>query len=287
MATTVDRADAGPVSWALLLALDAPLVAGSWYAACAGALAEAVRPACAAVLGLSVWLVYSADRWLDGRRLHRPHAASARHRLAAGGGRLPVAVWACVLALDVVVALRGLSAEELRVGYLVLAGAALYLAAVHLPGPARWWVPKEALVGILFSAGVSAFVWPALTPASRTGLVAFALCFAAVCWLDCQLVSLWERRVDVAQGLATASGGLGRRQVLVLLAVAAVAILLVGRAWLPVGLTAALLLAVAWLLLLTAATEGSQPPRRGRQLVDLGLAAPALLLLAIVRPVVV
>jgi hypothetical protein len=258
-----------------LLALDAPLVAAAWYALAARWWVGSVRLSCLAVLVLSVWLVYAADRWLDGRQLSAPEKASPRHRVAQRRGRSWIALWALVLAVDLTLAATQLSEEDLRWGALLLSLVALYLALVRLPARWRVWLPKELLVGLIFSAGVHLFVWTSSELGEEvTGdLADVGWWFAAVCWLDCQLISLWEVRLDEEQSMATRSGGVGGRAALLLaLALLGGGLLVAGPSWM---LRLPLLATVCWLVGLAAATRAGAAPAWGRALVDLGLALPA------------
>ncbi len=137
--------------WPNVLALDAALIAVGWQQVLAmGGLGLAA----AVVLGLSVWLVYTADRWLDARALRPDQLVTARHRFARRWQKEIILIWGTVLVADVAIALGGLSREQLQAGFALLGVTLLYAVAVHR----RWKIPKELLVAGIFTAGVCLFV---------------------------------------------------------------------------------------------------------------------------------
>ena len=174
--------------WPNLLSLDAVAVAVTWQVFFASVAGVTVPGAAVAVLALVVWAVYLADRVLDARR---GAAQSDRHRIA---GRNPRA-WAGATVLAVVLALVGsftLPRAYIRIGAVVAASAVGYFALVHVVRSNRLlgrWV-KEASVGVVFAAG-------AVLPLLAAGLAVAAwlpgaVAFAALCWLNCLLISRWE-----------------------------------------------------------------------------------------------
>lgn len=194
--------------WPNVLALDAPAVAIVWHLFLAARLGVAVPPIATAILGLTVWGVYLADRWLDAHRgagdLADRHRFAGRHPWLVGG-----------LAILALTAAAALAVFELP-GAVVVAGGVCgvivggYLAIVHRGGstrPSRGL--KELAVGIVFAAGVVLSVavrqpqsWPVWFPT----LVALAALFSANCWL----ITRWEGGpagsvpAAAAVGLATA-----------------------------------------------------------------------------------
>jgi hypothetical protein len=182
--------------WPNLLSLDAPAVAVVWQQYLAARAGVTVPTAAAAVLGLVVWGVYLADRWLDARRGVQ---TAERHRFAAAHPRA-VAI-AAVFALVVAAVLAAeLPPEYLEVGGVTAVALAGYLMAVHagldelLPGA------KEAAVGLVFGGGVAV---PLIADASpgATDWLAGVVAFAGLCWLNCALISRWEEpRADAPPG---------------------------------------------------------------------------------------
>lgn len=178
-------------AWPTRLALDAPAVAVVWQRSLAAAHGVPVPVAASAVLGLVVWGVYLADRWLDAAP-GRPAEPGDRHRFARRYRSLfAVVAGGCVLVAGVL-AVAALPNGYLITGVGVASGVGLYLMAVHF-GPQTGFVPggKEFSVGALFAAGVSV---PLLADPSLPLIDWFpsAGAFAALCWLNCGLIDRWE-----------------------------------------------------------------------------------------------
>jgi len=178
--------------WPNLLSLDAPLLAVVWqvlFARCFGAEMDAAQ---AAVLVMYVWLVYVADRALDGLRSRESSHDTARHRFYRDHWPKLVPVFGLVAIAAGYMSLTCLNAAMLR-GYawLAVAGTA-YFALVHLL-PARilrrW--PKELAVAILFAIGTCMPVFASGRFAGPVFVPAFAL-FAAALWINALGIECWE-----------------------------------------------------------------------------------------------
>jgi hypothetical protein len=83
-------------------------------------------------------------------------------------------------------------ANARREDVVLLAVAALYFALVHsrARGIDRW-LPKELAVGVLFAAAVAVPAWSRLGDA-RWMLLPTTSLFAALCWLNCVAIEVWE-----------------------------------------------------------------------------------------------
>jgi hypothetical protein len=184
--------------WPNLLSLDAPLLAVVWqvmFARCFGAHVDAAQ---CAVLAMYVWLVYVADRALDGLRTGDSLHDTARHRFHRNNWPKLAPAFAIVAIAAAYMSLTCLGPALLR-GYawLAVAGAA-YFALVHLR-PARTvrrW-PKELVVAILFAIGTC---MPVLASGRYGGAVfapVFAL-FAAALWINALGIECWEHARDRA-----------------------------------------------------------------------------------------
>lgn len=180
--------DATVVEWWLwpnVLALDAPVVAVVWQRFLAGAFGVTVPAAASAVLGLVVWAIYLLDRRFDAAR---PGSAQPRHIFARRNPSRVTALAVIAFGAAALIA-TALPRAYLEVGAVVAGLVAGYFGLVHLTGAALS-LAKEALVGVLFAAGVSV---PLL--ASHVPLVLWlpaATGFGLLCWLNCVLIERWE-----------------------------------------------------------------------------------------------
>ncbi len=185
--------------WPNLLSLDAPLVAVVWQLLFARSFGAALDGAQVAVLAIYVWLVYVADRTLDGLRADILTRGAARHRFHREHWTRMMPAFAAVAAVAAYLSLVSLGPALLRgYGWLAAIGA-IYFAGVHLMPvrlQRRW--PKELAVAILFAAGVCMpvlvagnFAWEIFAPA-------FAI-FAVALWLNALGIECWERARTRAQ----------------------------------------------------------------------------------------
>ncbi len=194
--------------WPHLLSLDAPLVALGWQLWWARWTGVSLGWAHHAVLGLSVWLIYLADRLADSLVLFRGnreaahvssrHHFSRRHRWALG------ALVVTVVATLVVLAPLGLPVRDFRAGLGLLALQAGYFFAIHFRGHRRIlermpWL-KEAWVGASFALGTAWFPGCALTQVPTFALGAVLTGFGLVCFLNCALISDWENPIRARGG---------------------------------------------------------------------------------------
>ena len=171
--------------------LDAPCVSVLWQLLFARYLHVAVEAPAVLALAASVWVIYACDRLLDvlasGRawvtRRHRYHRKNARG--------LAVALVFTLVALSI--SCTFLWRPVLQAGLEVIAFVCGYFFLVHvLPVHLRPRVPKELLVGILFAVGTCLAPW--CRAARATELLLPALCFAALCCLNCIAIEVWEWR---------------------------------------------------------------------------------------------
>lgn len=177
-----------PIYWHLL-SLDAPTVAVVWAWSFARAAQVHASPVSLAVLGLGTWLIYVVDRLLDSRpgaercELRERHVFHARHRrlLTVAG-----AAAAAVLAALIVV----MPAAARRDDALLFAVSVLYFLAVHLP-KLRIRFPRELVVGLVFACVCAVPAW-SRSPAFSAELRWLVPLFAALCWLNCTAIHVWE-----------------------------------------------------------------------------------------------
>ncbi|MDE3084869.1 MAG: hypothetical protein KGJ37_06605 [Verrucomicrobiota bacterium] len=186
--------------WPTVLSLDAPAVAVLWQ----WLLARTARATLAwhhvFILGAAVWLVYAADRWIEGWRLAPAQVLTQRHWFYLRW-RWPIFLgWLGVAAADLTAVFLRLDSREITAGFILLAPVLVYLLShqlVHRDHP--WRAPKELCVALLFTAGVLCF--PLVRePRAFRRLVVPAMLFGALCLANCALISLWETEVDHTHG---------------------------------------------------------------------------------------
>jgi len=138
-----------------------------------------------AALALGTWMLYVLDRMLDARRSAMP-LQEERHRFHGEHRILFLGMIAC--AVPVLVLLLTHMEPRLLHAYLLL-GLALagYFALIHIRRFTRRFanaVPKELAVGVIFAAAIfmPEFLRGVLRPLSQ------ALCFGALCWLNCTVI---------------------------------------------------------------------------------------------------
>jgi hypothetical protein len=183
-----------------VLSLDAPTVALVWQWLLARVAHTPLAWHHVFILGTAVWLVYAADRWIEGWRLVPEQILTQRHWFYLRW-RWPVfAVWLLMVATGLTTAFTQLRPREIATGLIVLAPVLIYLLShqlVHRDHP--WRVPKELCVALLFAAGVSCFPIAREPGALRVLSVPLAL-FGTLCLANCALISLWETEVDRTHG---------------------------------------------------------------------------------------
>ena len=187
--TTPSASPASIFEWWHLLSLDAATVAALWCLAFARATGVHLPLLAPLLLFAGTWLIYVADRILDGLHPHtvlrKRHYFYARHRSAF----LPAAaIVSCILAWLI---LTRMQPSVRREDTLLFAAALVYFALVHLRR-AEHWLPKEMAVGVIFAAATAVPAFARLGP-PRLRLLAPVLLFAALCWLNCVAIESWER----------------------------------------------------------------------------------------------
>lgn len=262
-----------------MLSIDAPVVAVLWQQLLARVAGLDLGWPGPAVLALSVWLAYAADRWIEGWRLDADVIRTPRHHFYQAH-RWPVAaLWLLALAADIVITLTHLDGRDIAAGLLLMVAVAMYLLSHQLVHRHRAWrVPKELCVAALLSGGTVVFLMK--TPQPSALMMPLAL-FALLCFTNCALISVWEREVDRAHGQTSLALGdadherLIRQMPFMIAALAGVAAVLgdgpARNAALSASVSGVLLAVVDRL----ERSAGSQP---ARVLADVALMTPALAL---------
>jgi hypothetical protein len=178
-----------------LLSLDAPTVAALWCWSFGRAAHVALPLLAPLLLAVGTWLVYVADRLLDGREganrnhLRERHFFYLRYRTAfllAGSLVSPIFAWVVFTRMP-----RAVRIEDTAVFALAL----LYFLFIHIHGRfAERWLPKELAVGILFAAATAVPAWARTS--GRLRLLPVVAIFAILCWLNCVAIESWESRAE-------------------------------------------------------------------------------------------
>lgn len=268
--------------WLTVLSLDAPLVAVLWQTLFARVTDVRLPWHDPVLLGLAVWIVYAADRWIEGWRLNPEIVQTPRH-LFYIRHRWPV-FWVCVPAIvaTAFIAFTHLESREFKAGLILVIPTLFYLFShqlLHRHHPLR--LPKEICIAVIFTLGCS--LAPAVHAPGRVSILALpALLFCLLCFANCALIAVWEKEVDASHGQTSLALQLKHGAVLIhllpwLIVIAAVAVIWAGD---PAVRSAAVCAASSALLL---AMLDLFQPRIGRipsrAAVDITLMTPAFVFL--------
>ena len=118
--------------WPTILAFDAPAVALAWQFMLARVAGVALGPHQVVLLGISVWLAYAADRWIEGWRLSLKTVRTQRHYFFLRW-RWPIfAIWIVMLVDGIALALDRFTPREWVVSLGLLAVTLVYLLSHQL-----------------------------------------------------------------------------------------------------------------------------------------------------------
>ena len=179
-----------------LLSLDAPSVAALWTVFFASAAHVRLPWIAPVAMATGVWVLYALDRILDGRSADagRTHARQLRERhiFHARHERWFIAGSAILLPVVLLLCFRLVPPAVQRDMLLLSLAVAAYIAAIHLFSiSAQRRVPKEMLVGVLFSSATVIPAW-ARAPLHHAPLLFGAALFATLSWLNCVAIETWE-----------------------------------------------------------------------------------------------
>jgi hypothetical protein len=186
--------------WTSILSLDAPLVAVLWQALFARKLGVTLDWHDPVLLGVAVWIIYAADRWIEGWRLDLNTVQTLRHGFYIRH-RWPV-FWTGIFAIvaTTVIAITRLDAREFKAGFILLIPTVLYLFShqlVHRHHPLR--IPKEIVIAVIFAIGC-ALAPAVVAPENIPSLLVPVTLFGLLCFANCALIASWERDVDTSHG---------------------------------------------------------------------------------------
>lgn len=180
-------------AWPNILSLDVVLIGVAWQQLIAQTLELECAPSASWVLGLSIWLTYMGDRWLDSIRLEK--ACTYRHEVMRTFKWPFFALWLLVLFFDIFLACYALPFQSLLLGLGLLTLCILYTCSIqqghHSPS-----LTKEAKVALIFCLGIFIFI----TPTHTQGLLPLSIYFGLLSllfWSNASLIAHWEKDADI------------------------------------------------------------------------------------------
>ncbi len=239
-------------AWPTALSLDAPIVAIAWQSLFLKVFGSSFTVWQFACLFLTVWLIYSADRLLDSKRLDLTQAHTLRHAFYARHHKAMLIIWIFLLLLTAVISFSFLNPTVILIGLFALALCLLYGLAVHrFTRFIRF--SKELQVGFLFAIGCSLVAWSQSLNSgfSLLPLLSATVAFACLCTFNCLLIALAEQNLDKLQNqLSFATQAVLSQRYLSLLLFGFVGLSLGLGLWLQSSFYLAILLAAfgLWLL---------------------------------------
>lgn len=194
--------------YANLLSLDAPIVAVVWLFAFSREFQSPVIFPVYAVLFLSVWSIYLADRLLDGFRQVEWGLATERHRFVRRYQKRFMSLLLVTLSVSALLTFKFLAMDLIVTGLVLCAAVFVYFTAFVRLFPQ--WKPlraKEFACGFVFAVGTAIGV-----DAVRHGVgphpehyLPVILLFGALCIFNCLVISARERHTDQVNDPAAAS----------------------------------------------------------------------------------
>lgn len=277
-------------TWFNVFSIDAVLVGLVWQLVFAVAFLHRVPKLYEFTsIGLSIWLVYTADRLFDSFKLDITRAHTLRHHIHYRYRKLIAACWFFILSINTATIATNATEAQLRWGCVAIAVAVAYVTGAQVYGQKSALFPKEFQVGLVFAFGVSLTVW---SDPARADIVSLAVAALMTAWLfaaNCVVIANLERHLDRNQDFASLAlrHPAAARQLSLLIAIhLAVVVALLAMNLLPT-LVAACLFASDLLLILVSIpfnahrnkeTESRHTPQINPRVVlaDLALTAPPL-----------
>jgi hypothetical protein len=182
-----------------LVCLDAPLVALAWLWLFARTFHVTLDAGNCAVLFLTAWMIYLADRLADALALPGQIPLSRRGEFCLKHRRSWSWTLTVIAIIDAGLIWRITDARTFFIGSLVGMAALIYLILNYSLGRIWNFLPvKEAAIGFLFAAGTLVGLLPDF-PGISPPFMFSALAFGFLCTLNCVSIAVWERELDMAQ----------------------------------------------------------------------------------------
>ncbi|MCS7465233.1 hypothetical protein NZK35_00935 [Stieleria sp. ICT_E10.1] len=195
-----DSAIIPPWAWANVLSLDSVAVGLVWLLVFTDEYCDRLPLWYEfAIIGLSIWLVYTADRLFDSIRLDTRRRHSIRHHFHHRYRKPLCLGWFLALSLDTALVVAFASEDQLRWGCAAIAIVVAYVASVQFPRNSARWLPKELQAGLVFAFGVSLNAWTAWTPQGTFSLPVSVGMAAILFTANCLTIAMLERDLDRIQ----------------------------------------------------------------------------------------
>ena len=165
-----------------------------------------------ASLGISVWIIYSADHLLDAHRLKR-HASTKRHQFHQKYFRLVSSVVISAIVIDLIL-IQDIGESVIYLGTILVFTIVIYLLFQ------RWLGPFKELIGAaLYSFGVLLPGLSLLTAPATTSLVFIIVAFFLTALINLVLLAWFDLEHDLRDGHTSAAIFFGKHKSNVLLTV--------------------------------------------------------------------
>ena len=171
--------------WPNIVSVDAAMIAVAWQYALAEKLWVILEWPAYAVLGISVWLTYMADRLYDVASRPMKQLQSLRHQFAKKHRSRLWQIWWGALMLNLAIATQ-LSSQQLQRGAILLGICLLY--TYFNQKLSRRFFPKEICVALIYAGGIIVFI--------PTTPIIPMLSLAWLCLINCLIIGTREKRVD-------------------------------------------------------------------------------------------
>lgn len=172
----------------------------AWQSILARVVGITLQPYHVVLLGVSVWLAYAADRWIEGWRLSTETVRTQRHYFFLRWRWPAFSIWIVALVVGIGLAIYRFTPREWLASIGMLAATLLYVLSHQFLHRAQLWrVPKEICVAVIIALGSA--LYPATLATDKLQLLALSTgLFMLLCLTNCLLISEWEHEVDLRHG---------------------------------------------------------------------------------------
>jgi 4-hydroxybenzoate polyprenyltransferase len=148
------------------------------------------------ILGISVWMIYTADHLLDS--LQSKNKAPAKRRLFYRKHfKLLVVFEICFLILILFLSIRFLQAKIVETGLITGVFIAIYFLAIFLFNAKKTlWMQKELIVALIYSIGIFISPYIQAYPNIQASQILIFISFFLTVWSDIILIAIFEYDKD-------------------------------------------------------------------------------------------